>query len=191
MRRALDPLGDTIRRGLFGTQHDINALTAGPSAALAIESLSNVHLMPDYIRTITDLSNSLTQSRSQTADLVANARLLAGPLDEARRAFALAGETRRQLAGAFAALKAFEDRFRIHGELWRVRAPRRRYAEVNVGYRGHASAFRNSGSLRAAISGMTNRPGCKSMRSPSPPRVSPRSRRSARASGCTRRSMTA
>jgi hypothetical protein len=118
LRRTTDPLGDTLRRSLLGTQNSLGIL-AGPSSAY--DALKEATRGPDYIRELATLSNSAYAAHRMFESVTSPARLLAGPMDEARHALSATANI-GELTGAFSALKAFESSFRlpVHSEIGRL-----------------------------------------------------------------------
>jgi hypothetical protein len=153
IRRAIDPHGDAMRRDLIlGAQKRLGTV-ADPSVSLVAKNLSNAALSPGYVRMLTDLSASARLYADTLRGVGEQARLLAGPLDDARRTAAAIGGTSARLADAFSTLKMFEDRFRLH----ELGEPARLAVEMLKSTSGIADTLHLSGTsarFHAAISTM-------------------------------------
>jgi hypothetical protein len=151
IQRITDPVGDALKRAnLLGDQYNLGIL-AGPSSAMEVfreaEKASNyvseLTAMQKNLGFSADLSRAIETYRETTKDLglmreVAvisssaydemtifsnDARLIAGPMDEARRALSALEKT-DEFTNAFTALQTFENNFRLpqHNEFLKIAA---------------------------------------------------------------------
>ena len=110
LRRIADPIGDTLRRfDLHQAQNSVGILHE-PSSALDVARQATKS--SDYRRNLTALSNSARDAHQKFESVTNTARLLAGPMDEARHALLALGRL-EEMSGSLAALTALGNKFRL------------------------------------------------------------------------------